>query len=67
MKWIVLGITLTSCTSARYVPCPTLVSYSAADQKELASEIRKSPQTQMMRWIGDYIGLRDQVRACLSR
>lgn len=67
MKWVVLGLALTSCTSVQYVPCPTLVSYSNADQKALASEIRKSPQPQMMRWIGDYIGLRDQVRACLSR
>ncbi|MCW2266309.1 hypothetical protein M2305_002256 [Gluconobacter cerinus] len=64
MKWIVLGLALTSCTSARYEPCPTLVSYSNTDQKELASEIRKSPQPQIIRWIGDYIGLRDQVRVC---
>lgn len=66
MKWIVLGLALTSCTSIRYVACPTLVSYPDADQKELESEIRKSPQPQLMRWIGDYIGLRDQVRACRS-
>lgn len=67
MKWIVLGLALTSCTSVRYVPCPTIVSYSNADQKALASEIRESPHPQLVRWIGDYIGLRDQVRACHRR
>lgn len=67
MKWIVLGLALTSCNSVRYAPCPTLVSYSNADQKELASEIRDDPQPQVVRWIGDYIGLRDQIRACYSK
>lgn len=64
MKWIVLGLVLTSCTSVRYVPCPTIVSYSNADQKELVKEIQGDTQIQVIRWIGDYIGLRDQVRAC---
>lgn len=64
MKWIILGLTLTSCTSVRYVPCPTIVSYSNADQKELVREIQGDTQIQVVRWIGDYIGLRDQVRAC---
>lgn len=64
MRWIVLMLAFTSCTSVRYVPCPTLVSYSKADQAALATEIRANPQPQTVRWIGDYIGLRDQVRAC---
>ncbi len=64
MKWIGLVLTLTSCTSVRYVPCPSLISYSDADQKELAREIQNSPHSQVVRWIEDYIGLRDQVRAC---
>lgn len=67
MKWIVLGLALTGCTSVRYAPCPTLVAYSNADQKALAAEIEKKSQPQVTRWIGDYIGLRDQVRSCLSR
>ncbi len=67
MKWIVLGLALTSCTSVRYVPCPTIVSYSNADQKELAREIQGDTQIQVVRWIGDYMGLRDQVRACHGR
>ncbi|WP_229315987.1 hypothetical protein [Gluconobacter wancherniae] len=49
------------------MPCPTLVTYSAADQKALATEIRARPQSQTIRWLGDYIGLRDQVRACSKK
>lgn len=67
MRWIALGLVLTSCTSVRYVPCPTLVAYSNTDQMELANEINANPRPQVMRWIGDYIGLRDQVRACRGR
>lgn len=67
MRWLVLSLALTGCTSVRYVPCPTIVTYSAADQKALATEIRKNPQPQTVRWIGDYIGLRDQVRACSKK
>lgn len=64
MKWIVLGLALTSCTSVRYVPCPTIVAYSNFDQMELANEINDNPSPQVVRWIGDYIGLRDQIRTC---
>ena len=64
MRWIVLAFALTGCTSVHYVPCPTLVEYSKADQAVLATEIKEHPQPQTVRWIGDYIGLRDQVRAC---
>lgn len=64
MRWVVLALALTGCTSVRYVPCPTLVTYSATDQQALAGEISAHPQPQTIRWIGDYIGLRDQVRAC---
>ena len=67
MRWLVFALALTGCTSVRYVPCPTLVTYSAADQKALATEIRENPQPQTVRWLGDYIGLRDQVRACSKK
>ncbi len=60
-------LALTGCASVRYVPCPTLVTYAAADQKALATEIRTNPQPETVRWIGDYIGLRDQVRACSKK
>lgn len=45
--------------------CPEIVPYSAADQRALAGEIETHPDlVQTPRFIGDYIGLRDQVRAC---
>lgn len=55
---------LSGCTSTKYVPCPSLVSYSKQDQKALGVELQAHPQPQTIRVIGDYIGLRDQVRAC---
>lgn len=64
MKWTLLALALTGCSSVHYAPCPTIVPYTKAEQAELASEIRANPQPQTVRWIGDYIGLRDQVRAC---
>lgn len=67
MKWIALGFVLTSCTSVQYVPCPTVIAYSNTDQMELANEINDNPRQQIVRWLGDYIGLRDQVRACRGR
>jgi len=66
MRWIALGalLGLSACSSVQYVPCPILVTYSKEDQAALAAEIKASPQPETRRWIGDYIGLRDQVRAC---
>lgn len=66
MRWIALiGLLgLSACSSVQYVPCPTLVTYTKADQAALAAEIKASPVPETVRWIGDYIGLRDQVRAC---
>ncbi len=66
MRWIVLVFLLTGCASARYAPCPTLVTYTVADQMALADEMKKYPRPQIIRWIGDYIGLRDQIRACVG-
>jgi len=68
MTRIIMGATLvvalSACSSVQYVPCPTLVNYSKADQVALAAEIKAAPKPETVRWIGDYIGLRDQVRAC---
>jgi len=66
MRWVALFglLGLSACSSVQYVPCPTLVTYSKADQAALAAEISASPKPEAVRWIGDYIGLRDQVRAC---
>nr|WP_156475477.1 hypothetical protein [Gluconobacter thailandicus] len=67
MRCLVLVLALAGCTSVRYAPCPTLVTYSVADQKALAAEIRAHPSPQVIRWIGDYIGYRDQARACSKK
>lgn len=64
MKWAFLALALAGCSSVRYVPCPTIVPYTKVDQAALAAEIKANPQPQIVRWIGDYIGLRDQARAC---
>ncbi|GAB6854481.1 hypothetical protein [Asaia astilbis] len=66
MRWLALValLGLSSCSSVQYVPCPVLVTYSKADQAALAAEIKANPNPETVRWIGDYIGLRDQVRAC---
>ncbi|MDF7675088.1 hypothetical protein PT277_05125 [Acetobacteraceae bacterium ESL0709] len=64
--WIWLGVLLGGCTSPRpKTVCPTLVTYSKTDQQTLMTELMKtSDKPQLVRWLGDYIGLRDQVRAC---
>lgn len=57
---------LSGCESVRYKPiCPTLVTYSLAEQTQLAQELAATPQATMThRVVGDYAGLRDQGRAC---
>lgn len=64
---LLLPLILASCSGIRYVPCPTFVTYSKADQEALTAEIKANPNPETVRWIGDYIGLRDQVRACQKR
>ena len=47
------------------ITCPALVTYSSADQAALRAELAAAgPITH--RFIDDYAGLRDQVRACRS-
>ncbi|ATJ89416.1 hypothetical protein HK16_10680 [Acetobacter senegalensis] len=57
---------LSGCESVRYkTVCPTLVTYSLTDQTQLAQELAADPQAVMThRVVRDYVGLRDQVRAC---
>ncbi|UMM63080.1 hypothetical protein [Aristophania vespae] len=61
-----LGLSLGACSSPHLQPvCPTLVPYSQADQQALTAELlQPGDRPQTVRWIGDYIGLRDQVRQC---
>lgn len=45
--------------------CPTLITYSAADQKALKTELDAHPElTEVHRWLRGYVGLRDQSRQC---
>lgn len=45
--------------------CPAIVTYSAAQQDAWGREVKASPPGSMLRTItDDYIGLRDQARAC---
>ncbi|MDN7351773.1 hypothetical protein [Acetobacter senegalensis] len=57
---------LSGCESVRYkTVCPTLVTYSLTDQTQLAQELVAAPSATMTRRVvRDYVGLRDQVRAC---
>ncbi|WP_051626161.1 hypothetical protein [Kozakia baliensis] len=67
MALSVLGqFALTGCAAVKVQSaCPTLVTYSAQDQKALASELRAhSDLVEVPRWLGDYVSLRDQARAC---
>ncbi|MBO1328521.1 hypothetical protein OQ496_09280 [Acetobacter suratthaniensis] len=57
---------LCGCTTPVLRPeCPTLVSYSAAEQTALAQELAAHTDMPMThRAMRDYAGLRDQGRAC---
>lgn len=60
----IFGELMAGCTSVKYVPCPTIPTYTKTDQEQLKAAIVAHPDPQVLRWIGDYIGLRDQVRSC---
>lgn len=68
MRWIalVMAAALSACADRSLKPvCPTLITYPASEQKALAAELgREQGNPETMRWIEDYIGLRDQVQAC---
>lgn len=68
MLWgAVLGVALVAlsgCTRPVRVLCPSLVTYSAADQSTLSGELASAPLPMTHRFMRDYGGLRDQVRAC---
>lgn len=44
--------------------CPTLVEYSLNEQKAVAEELSEHNLPHTTRWLSDYVGLRDQVKAC---
>ena len=46
-------------------PCPPVVEYTTADQATAADEVEELPEgAVIVRMLGDYAVLRDQVRAC---
>jgi hypothetical protein len=59
---------LTGCAMAgsdARAPCPPVVDYTAADQARAAGEVEALPEgAVIVRMLGDYAVLRDQVRAC---
>lgn len=59
-------VLLVSCASAPPGRiCPHIVPYTPDEQHALAAELRAHRDlVEVPRFIGDYIGLRDQVRAC---
>lgn len=55
---------LTSCSQV-ISSCPQLVEYSKEDRTALQVELASvRPDGQIVRFLSDYTGLRDQVRAC---
>ncbi|AOX16903.1 hypothetical protein [Kozakia baliensis] len=65
--WFMLFLcwALSGCAATKVQPlCPTLVTYSAQDQRALAAELRAHPDlVEVARWIANDVSLRDQVRA----
>ncbi|MFT8804547.1 MAG: hypothetical protein ABF856_05105 [Acetobacter aceti] len=68
MLWgAVLGVALVAlsgCARPVRVLCPSLVTYSAADQSTLSAELASAPLPMLHRCMRDYDGMRDQARAC---
>lgn len=61
---LLLMIILAGCTRVTTAPHPVIVHYTTSDRAALRAELRAHPDlTQVQRWLNDYIGLRDQVRA----
>ena len=59
---------LTACAGAPVAVCPSLKTYTPEFNQRLAAEVDAlSADSATVEAIGDYIGLRDQVRACQAR
>lgn len=60
-----LALVLAGCAPRIVTACPPLVEYSPAFQDRLAGELAALPEgAATLRAVQDYIGLRDQIRAC---
>lgn len=63
-----LLILLSACAGpqAPRAVCPVIVPYSLSDDRALDAALRAHPSDVVDRYLRDYAGLRDQVRACAS-
>ena len=61
------GLLTAACSEQPVMLCPALVTYSAAEENTLRQELASSVLPQTHRFIRDYGGLRDQVRACQGK
>lgn len=59
-----LAFGLSGCSRPVRVLCPSLLTYSATDESTLRTELASAPLPMTHRFMRDYGGLRDQVRAC---
>lgn len=63
-----IGLLLvTSCASSQQVVihCPPVKPWSAAEQRQLKSELTPLPADSMIvLWLSDYVAMRDRARAC---
>ena len=60
-------LAITACTHTPVAVCPPLRDYNPAFSQRLASELDPlPPDSAIVQAIGDYIQLRDAVRACRS-
>lgn len=57
-------VALSGCSRPVRVLCPSLVTYSATDESTLRTELASAALPTTHRFMRDYGGLRDQVRAC---
>ncbi|NHO33318.1 hypothetical protein [Acetobacter fallax] len=65
---LIVAIALVSlmcgCTRPVKLICPSLMTYSASDESTLRQELASAALPETHRFVRDYGGLRDQVRAC---
>ncbi|MCH4024027.1 MAG: hypothetical protein LKH33_10405 [Acetobacter sp.] len=62
-----MGMLMSACSGRPVMLCPSLVAYSSTEENALRQELASSALPQTHRFIRDYGGLRDQVRACQGK
>ena len=62
---LIIPIGITACSATPHAVCPPLKEYPESFHSRLANEIEAMPaDSATVEAIGDYIALRDSVRAC---